>query len=93
MGHDHDGHGDASGGHSHAVSGDADHRWLGVAFALIVGFMAAEVTVGLIAGSLALLSDAAHMLTDAASIVLALVAVRLAARPARGHLHVRPQAG
>ncbi|OEV10439.1 cation diffusion facilitator family transporter, partial [Streptomyces nanshensis] len=35
-------------------------------------------------GSLALLSDAAHMLTDAASLVLALVAMRLAARPARG---------
>lgn len=84
MGHDHEGHGDAHGGHSHAVSGDADRRWLGVALALIGGFMAAEVTVGLIAGSLALLSDAAHMLTDAASIVLALVAVRLAARPARG---------
>ena len=46
--------------------------------------MAAEVVVGLIAQSLALISDAAHMLTDAASIVLALIAMRLAARPARG---------
>jgi cobalt-zinc-cadmium efflux system protein len=46
--------------------------------------MAAEVVVGVVAGSLALLSDAAHMLTDAASLVLALVAMRLAARPARG---------
>jgi cobalt-zinc-cadmium efflux system protein len=46
--------------------------------------MAGEVVVGVIAGSLALLSDAAHMLTDAASIVLALVAIGLAARPPKG---------
>lgn len=46
--------------------------------------MAVEVVAGLLAGSLALLSDAAHMLTDAASIALALLAASLAARPARG---------
>jgi cobalt-zinc-cadmium efflux system protein len=46
--------------------------------------MAAEVSVGFVAHSLALISDAAHMLTDAASILLALTAMRLAARPARG---------
>jgi cobalt-zinc-cadmium efflux system protein len=46
--------------------------------------MAVEIVAGLLAGSLALLSDAAHMLTDAASIALALVAARLAARPAAG---------
>jgi cobalt-zinc-cadmium efflux system protein len=57
---------------------------LATALALIVGFMAVEVAVGLAAHSLALLSDAAHMLTDAASILFALVAMRLAARPARG---------
>lgn len=72
------------GGHSHGVSADADRRWLGIAFVLIVSFMSVEVVIGLAAGSLALLSDAAHMLTDAASIVLALIAMRLAARPARG---------
>jgi cobalt-zinc-cadmium efflux system protein len=66
------------------VSADADRRWLSIALALIAGFMAIEVVIGILAGSLALLSDAAHMLTDAASIVLALVAMRLAARPARG---------
>ncbi|MEC4019155.1 cation diffusion facilitator family transporter [Streptomyces sp. H27-D2] len=71
-------------GHAHGVSVDADRRWLAIALALITSFMAVEVVVGLIAGSLALLSDAAHMLTDAASIVLALIAMRLAARPARG---------
>ena len=81
-GHDHalGGHS----GHSHGVSADADRRWLGAGLALITVFMAAEVAVGIIAGSLALISDAAHMLTDAASIILALVAMRLAARPARG---------
>jgi cobalt-zinc-cadmium efflux system protein len=47
-------------------------------------FMAAEVAAGLVAQSLALLSDAAHMLTDAAAIGLALVTVRVAGRPARG---------
>ncbi|MEV7617944.1 cation diffusion facilitator family transporter [Streptomyces sp. NPDC089799] len=87
-GHDHD-HGHSHGpgehgGHSHGVSADADRRWLGIALALICGFMAAEVVVGIVADSLALISDAAHMLTDAVSIVLALIAMRLAARPARG---------
>ena len=83
--HDHDHESDhGGGGHSHGVSANADRRWLTVALGLIVGFMVIEVTVGLIAHSLALLSDAAHMLTDAASIVLALIAIRLAARPARG---------
>jgi cobalt-zinc-cadmium efflux system protein len=66
------------------VSADADRAKLTVALVLILGFMVVEVVVGVIAGSLALLSDAAHMLTDAAAIVLALVAMRLAARPAKG---------
>jgi len=77
--HDHD-----HGPHSHAPSADADRRWLTVALALIAGFMGVEIVAGLLAGSLALLSDAAHMLTDAAAIGLALVAARLAARPASG---------
>jgi cobalt-zinc-cadmium efflux system protein len=87
-GHSHGGsehaHDHADAGHTHAPSADADRRWLAVALALIVGFMAVEVVAGLLAGSLALLSDAAHMLTDAAAIGLALLAARLAARPARG---------
>ncbi|GAA4896811.1 cation diffusion facilitator family transporter [Streptomyces coeruleoprunus] len=87
-GHDHSGHdhtGHDHSGHSHDISPDADRRWLGLALLLITGFMAVEVVVGLLARSLALLSDAAHMLTDAAAIVLALIAMRLAARPASGH--------
>ena len=70
--------------HGHGVSADANRKWLTLALVLIVGFMAVEVTVGVIAGSLALITDAGHMLTDAASIVLALIAIRLAARPAKG---------
>lgn len=81
--HDHH-HAHDHGGHSHGVAVDADRRWLIGALTLIVVFMAGEVVVGFAASSLALISDAAHMLTDAASIVLALIAMRLAARPARG---------
>jgi cobalt-zinc-cadmium efflux system protein len=81
--HDH-GRGGGHGGHSHAVSADADRRYLTGALALIVVYMAGEVVVGVLAHSLALISDAAHMLTDAASIVLALVAMRLAAKPPKG---------
>jgi cobalt-zinc-cadmium efflux system protein len=66
------------------VSTDADRHWLTCALALIVAFLVAEVVVGIVAHSLALLSDAAHMLTDAASIALALVAMRLSALPAKG---------
>jgi cobalt-zinc-cadmium efflux system protein len=79
-GHDHD-HGHA---HSHAPPPDADRRWLSVALGLILAFMVVEVVAGLVADSLALLSDAAHMLTDAGSIALALFAARLAARPPHG---------
>ena len=71
-------------GHSHGVSADADSRKLAIALALIAGFMCVEVVVGILANSLALLSDAAHMLTDAGALALALVAIRLARRPAAG---------
>ena len=57
---------------------------LSIALALIVGLMAGEIAAGIVAGSLALLADAGHMLTDAAALGGALVASRLAARPARG---------
>jgi cobalt-zinc-cadmium efflux system protein len=72
--------------HHHHVGPDADRRPLLVALDLIVAFMAAEVTAGLAAGSLALLSDAAHMVTDAGALLLALVALRLAGRPPAGGL-------
>jgi cobalt-zinc-cadmium efflux system protein len=69
--------------HPHAA-GATDRRRLWIALALILGFMAVEVVAGILASSLALLSDAAHMLTDAGAIALALVAARLAARPPAG---------
>ena len=71
------------GGHTHGAAG-SDRRWLTVALVLIAGFMAVEVVIGLVSGSLALLSDAAHMLTDAAAIALALFAARMADRPPSG---------
>src|SRR5437870_2485002 len=46
--------------------------------------MAAEIAAGLVAGSLALLADAGHLLTDAAGLAFALVAAAIAGRPARG---------
>jgi cobalt-zinc-cadmium efflux system protein len=82
--HGHDDHGHAGHHHHHAPSADADLRWLAIALALIAGFMVVEVVGGLLASSLALLSDAGHMLTDAAALGLAVAAARLAARPAGG---------
>lgn len=72
--------------HHHGLSAESDVRRLIAALALIVSFMAVEVLVGILASSLALLSDAAHMLTDATALGLSIVAVRLARRPARGAL-------
>ncbi|MEA2200631.1 MAG: cobalt-zinc-cadmium efflux system protein [Solirubrobacteraceae bacterium] len=66
------------------ASRDADRVRLRLALALIVGFMAVEVAAGVIANSLALLSDAGHMLADAGAIGFSLLALRLASRPAGG---------
>ncbi len=78
--------GRAHDGHSHGVSEDADTRRLSVALGLIVGFMAVEVVVGILVHSLALLSDAAHMLSDAGALVMSLVVIRLMRRPSGGNL-------
>jgi len=75
---------DHSGEAGHGAGRSADRRLLLGALALIVAFLIAEVVVGLVVGSLALLADAGHMLTDAGALALALVAMRLAARPAAG---------
>ena len=74
-GHDH--------GHGHAPPVDADNQRR-VFWAMLVtgGFMAVEVAGGLISGSLALLADAGHMLTDTASLGLAWVAFKLGRKPA-----------
>lgn len=79
-------HAHSHAGHSHGVAADADRRKLAIALALILGFMAVEVTVGILVSSLALLSDAAHMLSDAVALALSLVAIRLAERPASGSM-------
>jgi cobalt-zinc-cadmium efflux system protein len=64
--------------HDHTRVGD--RRALSVGLALILAFMVFEVAAGLVAGSLALLADAGHMLTDALALAAALVAARLATR-------------
>ncbi|HEY1514050.1 MAG TPA: cation diffusion facilitator family transporter [Gaiellaceae bacterium] len=78
MAHDH--------AHDRGVRADAEVRPLAIALALIVGFMVVEVVVGVLADSLALLSDAAHMLIDAAALALSVWAARLARRPAGGRM-------
>jgi cobalt-zinc-cadmium efflux system protein len=70
--------------HGHTESQGADRRSIALALGLVLAFMAVEVVAGLLASSLALLSDAAHMLTDAGALALALVAARIAARPPGG---------
>ena len=73
-------------GHDHGVGAETDARPLAIALALILAFMAAEVVLGIVADSLALLSDAAHMLVDAVALGLSVWAARLALRPPGGRL-------
>ena len=79
-----DSHAHSHAGHGHGIGADADRGRLLLALAVILAFMAVEVVAGIAANSLALLSDAAHMLTDAAAIGLSLVALRLSRRPPGG---------
>lgn len=69
-------------GHSHAIPGSQNERALRLALLLTTTFLIAEVIAGFLTGSLALISDAAHMFTDAAALAIALVAVRIGKRPA-----------
>lgn len=87
-----------AGGHSHAhdhgrahghvlrLDNGQDARRVAIALGLILALMAGEVLVGALASSLALLSDAGHMLTDAVGLAVSLLALRLAARPAKGRM-------
>lgn len=70
--------------HDHGVRADTDRRYLLVALGLLVSFVVVEVVVAAIARSLALLSDAGHMLTDIGALAASLYALRLTSRPARG---------
>ena len=74
------------GGHDHRPTDEADARYLGTALGLIVAFMVAEVVAAVLAGSVALLSDAGHMLTDAGALGASLWAIHLADRPAAGRM-------
>jgi cobalt-zinc-cadmium efflux system protein len=72
-------------GHGHSHEQTSDARRIAIALGLILAFMAGEIVAGILADSLALLSDAAHLLTDAGALVVSLVVLRLAARPAGGN--------
>ena len=71
MGHD----------HAHATPRGVASRRLAFVLALSLSFLAVEVAAGLLTGSLALLADAGHMLTDVAGLILALIAMKFAERP------------
>src|SRR5580658_10228534 len=77
--HDHDHHG--HGGHHHHGHGASESALLWALW-ITAGFMVAEAIGGLIAGSLALVADAAHMLADAGALAMSYGAVRAANRPA-----------
>lgn len=88
-GHDHGhGHGHHHHGHSHGPGGHHDHaagasaRRIAIALGLNLSILAAELFGAFAFGSLALLSDAAHMFTDAAALAIALAALAIAKRPA-----------
>lgn len=72
--HGHDGH--AS--HAHP---SASRRRLTLVLCLTFAFLLIEIAAGILTGSLALVADAGHMLTDAAGLVLALIAMKIAERP------------
>jgi cobalt-zinc-cadmium efflux system protein len=65
--------------------GERDERRLVVALGLLAVFLVGEVVAAILAHSLALLADAGHMVTDVLALVAAVVAARLARRPAKGH--------
>jgi cobalt-zinc-cadmium efflux system protein len=78
MGHAHAHPHDHGHGHAHGLTST---RGLTIALMLTLAIFVAQVVGGVVGGSLALLADAGHLLTDASSLVLALVAARLALRP------------
>ena len=82
--HEHDhGHGhDHSHGHSHGLRRDGNSKALAWAFGITTVILVAEAIGGWLTNSLALMSDAGHMLSDAASLGLSLLAIRFAKRAA-----------
>ncbi|HKP34657.1 MAG TPA: cation diffusion facilitator family transporter [Allosphingosinicella sp.] len=69
-------------GHAHNHAAGANSRMLAITLALTATFLIAELVGAYVFNSLALLSDAAHMFTDAAALAIALAAVRIGQRPA-----------
>ena len=67
--------------HRHAPDAGASSQRLAITLVLVLGYMVAEVIGGVVSGSLALLADAGHMLSDAGALGLSLFAVRMARRP------------
>jgi len=83
--HDHHGHGHGHHhGHSHGA-GVTDERRLAAAFLIIFVFMLIEAAGGLFSGSLALLADAGHMVSDSAALGMSWAALRIGRRPADQH--------
>lgn len=83
--HDHGEHDHGHAGHSHAPAVSAgNERVVLIGFVLTASFMLAEVVAGLLSGSLALIADAGHMLTDAAALLLAWAAFRFGRRASDG---------
>jgi cobalt-zinc-cadmium efflux system protein len=71
-------------GHGHGGHAGARHRWrLAVAFGLVASFFVVELVIGLLSGSLALISDAGHMAADVVALGAALAATKIATRPDR----------
>lgn len=80
-GHDHAGHDHSSGAHSHAPSvTEANEKRIRIVFIMTAAYAAVQAVGGWMSGSLALIADAGHMVSDAAALLLALIAYRVAAR-------------
>lgn len=77
--HDHSGHSHAGHSHTHGVS---DQSRIGWAFVVLFVFMIVEVVGGVLSGSLALLADAGHMVSDAAALGMSWLAIHIGKRPA-----------
>lgn len=95
--HSHHGHDHDHGGHHHNHAQNASERRLWWALIVLASFTGLEAVGGLLAHSIALLAEAAHMLADCGSLILAVLAIRVSKRPARpdrtyGHRRYQPLA-
>lgn len=95
--HDHDEQRHRAPGHGHVHAADASERRLLVALLILFSFTLVEAIGGYLANSIALLAEAVHMLTDAAALLLSIVAIRMGRRPANlqrtyGHRRYQPLA-